>query len=724
MTSKLVYMKNFCLITCMIIAVTSFGQEVFHLKKIGEGGITLDKAWKFHPGDDPAWSNPVYDDSNWENINPTLELHHLPQVREAEIGWFRLKMEVDSSLADERVTMISSILGAAEIYLNGQLIYKFGNVSKEYKKEQTRFFSNHLFSLKLGPHRVQVIAVRYSFNKKNFYLKFTNDRPIVGLKLKESNEALADHIKEDEFDSTLRSIQSSFYLPLGFLLLFLFLSFRLQREYLYSGIFCFCMFAAIIVHISALSEPTTVSRANYLLLLTQVLYIVGALALINGIYVLYKQKKGWFYYVIVLYSLLIIPSFFISYDDSGLFTACFFPVIDIEFLRLNIQAVRRRRPGAWILLITSLLFAIVIISYVLSAIAEESSLGSFLVVLSYFILGIGLSLFYAGEFARTASSLQTSLTEVKDLSQKMIAKEKEKQQILSAQNETLENQVSERTAELSQSLKDLKETQAQLIQREKMASLGELTAGIAHEIQNPLNFVNNFSEVNKELLEEMKEEIDNGNTTELKAIADDVIYNQEKIAEHGKRADAIVKGMLQHSRSSSGNKEPTDINRLADEYFRLAHHGFRAKDKSFKVTMKTDFDETIGNINIIPQDMGRVVLNLINNAFYVVNEKKRSSNFKTSEDKYEPTVSVNTKKLNGKVEIKVSDNGNGIPQKVLDKIFQPFFTTKPTGQGTGLGLSLAYDIVKAHGGELKVETKEGEGSEFIIQLPVSKIPES
>ncbi|HET6723805.1 MAG TPA: HAMP domain-containing sensor histidine kinase, partial [Chitinophagaceae bacterium] len=223
----------------------------------------------------------------------------------------------------------------------------------------------------------------------------------------------------------------------------------------------------------------------------------------------------------------------------------------------------------------------------------------------------------------------------------------------------------------------------------------------------------------------MKEEIDNGNTTEIKAIANDVIYNQEKIAEHGKRADAIVKGMLQHSRSSSGTKEPTDINRLADEYFRLAHHGFRARDKSFKVTMKTDFDESIGNINIIPQDIGRVVLNLINNAFYVVYEKKQAPQSAGGGGvEYEPTVSVNTKKLNGRIEIRVADNGNGIPQKVLDKIFQPFFTTKPTGQGTGLGLSLAYDIVKAHRGELKVETKEGEGSAFTIQIPVSKTSES
>ena len=280
-------------------------------------------------------------------------------------------------------------------------------------------------------------------------------------------------------------------------------------------------------------------------------------------------------------------------------------------------------------------------------------------------------------------------------------------------NTILQNQKEELQAALS----DLKATQSQLIQSEKMASLGELTAGIAHEIQNPLNFVNNFSEVNKELLTEMNEEIEKGNFDEVKALAKDITDNEEKINHHGKRADAIVKGMLQHSRSGSNAKEPTDMNKLADEYLRLAYHGLRAKDKSFNATLKTNFDDRIGTINIIPQDMGRVILNLITNAFYVVDEKKKTSTSSAGQS-YEPTILVSTKKINDKVEIKVADNGNGIPQKVLDKIFQPFFTTKPTGQGTGLGLSLSYDIVKAHGGELTVETKEGEGSTFIIQLPV------
>jgi two-component system NtrC family sensor kinase len=263
---------------------------------------------------------------------------------------------------------------------------------------------------------------------------------------------------------------------------------------------------------------------------------------------------------------------------------------------------------------------------------------------------------------------------------------------------------------LTQTLEELKTTQVQLIQSEKMASLGELTAGIAHEIQNPLNFVNNFSEVSNELIEEMCEQLEQGNTEEAKAIANEIKMSLEKINLHGKRADGIVKSMLQHSRTSTGKKEPTDINVLADEYLRLAYHGLRAKDKTFNAAIKTDYDDSIGLIKIISQDIGRVILNLITNAFYAVMEKK-----KLYPDGYEPTVTVSTKKIENKIIVEVKDNGTGIPQKAIDKIFQPFFTTKPTGQGTGLGLSLSYDIVtKGHGGELKVETKEGEYTAFSV----------
>ncbi len=294
-------------------------------------------------------------------------------------------------------------------------------------------------------------------------------------------------------------------------------------------------------------------------------------------------------------------------------------------------------------------------------------------------------------------------------------KETEKFRVKNDELAKLNAEIKSQKEETEKALAKLKDAQSQLVQSEKMASLGELTAGIAHEIQNPLNFVNNFSDVNTELIDELKNELQTGSKENAISIADDIRENEQKINHHGKRADAIVKNMLQHSRTSTGIKEPTDINALADEYLRLAYHGLRAKDKSFNTAMKTEFDNRIEKINIVSQDIGRVLLNLYNNAFYAVAEKSKSA-YKN----YKPTVSVETKKLHDKIEIAVKDNGDGIPQNIANKIFQPFFTTKPTGQGTGLGLSLSYDIIRAHVGEIKVETKEGEGSEFIIQLPITE----
>ncbi len=308
--------------------------------------------------------------------------------------------------------------------------------------------------------------------------------------------------------------------------------------------------------------------------------------------------------------------------------------------------------------------------------------------------------------------------------------EEEEQKLLIAKRKAeLEEVVAERTAELRQqkeelekAVVDLKSTQTQLIQSEKMASVGELTAGIAHEIQNPLNFVNNFSEVNMELFAELKDAHQQGNQEVAQQILTDIQQNLEKIAHHGKRADGIVKSMLQHSRVTTGQKEPTDINALADEYLRLSYHGLRAKDKTFNATIKTEYDDRIGNINVISQDIGRVLLNLYTNAFYSATEKK-----KANVDGFEPTVLVTTRLVTPKhaaakgAEIRITDNGFGIPERVREKIFQPFFTTKPTGKGTGLGLSLSYDIItKGHGGQIKVETKEGEFATFIIWLPYSQ----
>ncbi len=305
--------------------------------------------------------------------------------------------------------------------------------------------------------------------------------------------------------------------------------------------------------------------------------------------------------------------------------------------------------------------------------------------------------------------------------ERLIAGQREKEfQLSESMKAKLEIQVAERTAELTkqkeeleEALLELKSTQVQLIQAEKMASLGELTAGIAHEIQNPLNFVNNFSELTNELIAEMNDEIEKGDYEGAKAVAVDIKENLDKINHHGKRADSIVKGMLMHSRTSSGQKDETDINSLVDEFLRLSFHGLRAKDKSFNSDFKANFDPDLPKVAVIPQDMGRVFLNLINNAFYSVNEKKKS------DPEFKPLVEVSTKNLGKRIQVTVSDNGGGIPEHIKSKIFQPFFTTKPTGQGTGLGLSLSYDIVKAHGGELIVESKEGEGTTFSIQLPLS-----
>jgi len=278
----------------------------------------------------------------------------------------------------------------------------------------------------------------------------------------------------------------------------------------------------------------------------------------------------------------------------------------------------------------------------------------------------------------------------------------------------------EHAREIEKAYTKLKTTQNQLVQSEKMASLGELTAGVAHEIQNPLNFVNNFSDINSKLIDELRQELISGEIDEAISISEFIRENEKKIQHHGKRADAIVKGMLQHSRSTTGIKEPVDINVIAEEYLHLAYHGLRAKDKSFNVSMQTDFDTSIGKINAVPQEIGRVILNLINNAFYAVNERK-----KMNQPGYQPVVTICTKSVTfpderpENIEIRIKDNGIGIPQHIMDKIFQPFFTTKPTGQGTGLGLSLSFDIVtKGHSGELKVESTEGEGSTFIIILPV------
>ena len=446
--------KSFLLVLSLILTGKCFSQElasrIFHLDSIPEQGkVTLDKGWKFHAGDDPKWAKIGYDDEAWAKVNPTLELHNLPAVKKAGIGWFRLKMKVDSSLMNETLAMVLTTQGASEIYLNGELIYRFGIVSSDFKEERTRVITVRPFSLKLGDQSLQEMAVRYSFHHKNLYLNIRKE-PCMRLVLKENNQAFADYIRSMGFWQNLQSIQLSFYLPLGFLLLFLYYSYRLQKEYLYIGVFSFCMFLGMLMNILRLVGARTVNEANFYFLTNQLLWVPGLVILTYGTYILFKKNKRRAYYFIVIYALLIFPFFFLFREWSNVFAQCFVTIVIIEFLRLSMQAFRDRRPGAIILIITSIICLIMTIGMIALGFMGRRELSDIFNSLNFIMPPLGLSLFFAGEFARTGHALQSRLVEVEQLSEKTIAQEKEKQQILSSQNITLEAEVRERTTELIQ----------------------------------------------------------------------------------------------------------------------------------------------------------------------------------------------------------------------------------------------------------------------------------
>jgi two-component system, NtrC family, sensor kinase len=694
--------------------------KVFNIDSLPAQGVLLDKGWKFHAGDSPDWAKPNFDDSKWEDIDPTFELYYLPQIRKGSIGWFRIELNIDSSLLNIPLAFHIYQSIASEIYLNGRLVQRYGTVSSIRQEVKSFQPVNEPVGLQFKESG-QVLAVRFSVQENLPYFKIAVPYSVFQFRINDVQGAGRVGRIGNKFP-VLNAIYTGLFIVLTIIHLGLFLTYKKQKVNLFfsiatlSGAIANGLF--IIIHYSQnIALRTYVALFDWIFLLT-----LTNLFLFIAIYSLFSRIRNIYFLSIVAYSVISILLWGIGYKQ-GEFLAFMLPfaVTMFESLRIAWNAYRKglRDAGiivfgiAWYLILYSIfiLFYEGLVAKVNIGFGGKFTLSDAVYQLAVLGVPVALSLYLSRDFAFTSKELENKLSEVQQLSA-------EKQQILISQNEMLEQQVGERTIALTKSLQELKATQSQLIQSEKMASLGELTAGIAHEIQNPLNFVNNFSEVNKELIGELKEEIKKGNIEEVNLIADDIEANEQKINHHGKRADAIVKGMLQHSRSSSGVKEPTDINALADEYLRLAYHGIRAKDNSFNATLKTDYDESIGNINIIPQDIGRVILNLITNAFYAVAEKKKV------QPHYEPIVTISTigtlsfGEGRGEVKIMVKDNGGGIPQKILDKIFQPFFTTKPTGQGTGLGLSLAYDIIKAHGGELKVEMKEGEGSEFIIQLPV------
>lgn len=665
--------------------------------------------WIFKQGNNTAWAQPETDVRNWQKFKPTELSTKLADNEGRVEGWFRIKIKLDTSFRNIPVGISRQLWAAANIYIDGVLIESFGYTGTPYQAYNPNL--KYARPVTLIPGQEHLLCIHFvdyetTLTQRELRLKPQNLQNLLSITGPEFNKNVTLKIRETYLLGSL-SISVSFVLLLLFLLL-LFMN-PTEKIFQLTSILTLVVFLAAIGSFYGLIFSTSYSTEKIIFLITNgfSLPLMHALTLAITEWVL-KKRLSW----ITISILILMP---ITSAIGHVFNISWpFGVVEITllvyFLYLVVSSWKTIKKAEWtvVLAMTALTLGslgwVFLHKYFLEDFNDIENLIKTLVLLSAptFLL------------VYVSISYKQILMERQEEAKKVIRISEEKKQLLEQQNEMLEVQVTERTRDLEKSLTELKATQSQLIHAEKMASLGELTAGIAHEIQNPLNFVNNFSEVSVDLIEELDEELTDGNAEEVKAIATDLKQNLEKITTHGKRASFIVKGMLEHSRTNTGDKKPTDINMLADEFLRLSYHGLRAKDKSFNAQLITSFDEDLPKISVVEQDIGRVLLNLFNNAFHAVAEKSASGVVD-----FEPKVTMGTKYLNDHIEIKVRDNGNGIPEHILEKIFQPFFTTKPTGQGTGLGLSISFDIItKGHGGNLKVETEEGEFTEFIITLPI------
>ncbi|WP_354584333.1 ATP-binding protein [Hymenobacter sp. UYCo722] len=690
------------------------------IDRLPAGGLMLNKGWRYHPGDDPAWARPGFDDLGWDTLNPVRPRRELPARLHTGMGWLRLRFRLGDSLSRQVLLLRPNANAAFEMYLDGQLLHRDGRLHPDPAQVQPNF--NTLASLDLpglgrAPH---VLAVRFAPMQYPAWVLGADNFPPLFCRLF-TEPQFRRQTAEVAQNATRLMVPASLFGLLTLLHLVFFRYNPARRANLYFAFYAGS--AALSFWLSAYLAGGDTNFSSNAQALTAPVALAGLQFLsymwaVRALYALFGYRPGRLYYGLWGAGGLTLAggSLYLFTTGASIIAAVvFMGLAIIELLRLTVKAGRERQRGVGII---GTGFAVGLLSLLATVVLSAAKVYYFNNALLFIYIlapALGISLFLAREFALDAQQLLLKLREVEQLSAQTLAQEQDKQALLAAQNETLETQVHERTGELQRSLTDLRATQAQLIQREKMASLGELTAGIAHEIQNPLNFVNNFSEVSTELLEELEEEQaklirDAGLEAEL---VGDLRQNLGKISHHGRRAAAIVKGMLEHSRTSTGERAPTDLNQLCDEYLRLAYQGLRAKDKTFNATLNTDFAPGLPLVEAAGADVGRVLLNLFGNAFYAVQKRQQ-----TGEVAYKPTVCVRTKQVGNQVEIRVHDNGMGIPDDIRAKIFQPFFTTKPTGEGTGLGLSLSYDIItKAHGGALAVESQPGQGTEFVITLP-------
>ena len=706
------------------------------LDTASSGRTIRDDAWYFRAGDSTGWASPQYDARHWTRISPDTDLDENPALWKTGRGWFRKRFRFNVLRNKEAVISIRQF-GQSEMYLDGRRIAVLKSPNYDSGGSQ-RIMT--LIPIRIADTNRHTLAVRYAFRHDPLVSAVVDKAPF------QTEFGLTDKMVLGLFDSQRTSggmgyLVTGLFGLLGILHLLFYRANPTQRvnRVLAATMLSFALgflFNEYSDYAGSLTLDSLYGALSRIGISTALILLLLSVSTYLG------RRPGWTFWGLValsavatLYSVGVGPLPDELYWIPGFLTL-------IEYIRVSWLAKRQSPdPDArlpWnslkvtLYAITSMLVLVIIGGILSSVLLADFDMFDWielplkiLVLVALFSVPLGLSLTLVRDYARTYQSLRQKYEEVERLSNQTLRQEHEKQQLLARQNETLEQQVAARTTELEQSLVNLRETQTQLIQREKLASLGELMAGIAHEIQNPLNFVNNFSEVSTELVGEIEEEQqrpDRDVVLETELLGD-LKQNLQKITYHGHRASSIVKGMLEHSRTSSGERQSTDINALAEEYLRLAYQGLRAKDKTgspgvrlsdrFNADLKTDFAEGLGQVEVIPQEIGRVLLNLLNNAFYAVQQRQ-----KAGEAGYQPTVRVATKRVEDWTEIRINDNGVGIPESLRRKIFQPFFTTKPTGEGTGLGLSLSYDIVtKGHGGTLEVESEEGEGTTFVIRLP-------
>ncbi len=667
--------------------------------------------WVYQPGPAPNGADSTLSTVGWQKRKPSdLSVNDATKMGRVE-GWFRLRLRLDSSFNGLPVAFLKGNRAAADLYVNGQWLASFGQTGL-HQKPYAEYTTIRAYPtlVKLVPGQNYLIALhivdevspfsahqlKADFNQGNLRLLH-----LVG----------PQFIQSFPEKATTETIFATLWLVVTLLLTLLFGLLSLLNLYEKQLIRTLALWAIC----------QAVANVLPFLLLFPLSYRSAFI----GVYV------GNIFLGSSIPLLIIALVRILGFASSWLFNGM---LIGLSLLAITLDVLL---GWAWATVLAMSLQALLFL-YVLSLSWKKLKGGQWAVVtgalmtIAFFLLFIFIpqlpsSASYYGLTTGLVLSLPVSLlvyivlrfseivAEVQEKARAVLQVTEEKRHLLASQNERLEQQVGARTAELNQSLTDLKSTQAQLVQKEKLASLGELTAGIAHEIQNPLNFVNNFAEVSTELVSELKqEEINPERDAELiSELLDDLTQNLQKITHHGGRASAIVKGMLEHSRTETGEKRLTDLNALADDYLNIAYQGLRAKDNSFTAELKTNFGTELGLTEVVPQEIGRVLLNLYNNAFYAVQQKQ-----KTASADYQPTVMVSTTRVNGQVEIRVGDNGTGIAESVKAKIFHPFFTTKPTGEGTGLGLSLAHDIItKGHQGSLIVYSQEGEGTQFVLQLP-------